>query len=197
MLFLGIKVISSRLSTFVRNDFTREILVAAPFSLLLFPIYEYVLIFLFGYFFLRYWSRFLFCDIVMAFSFCLFVVLFTLYRETGDKNLPLIIRFIMALSAIVMVVGIMRKLDVPRDFRNNKFCELLCFVGRHSLEIYLLHYYFTWICKDMCISVAGIYAIPLYIVVFAVAILICVLSSYLADGIKKIPYVSFFLFGGH
>ena len=188
MMFLGIKIISSRLSTLVRNDFVREVLVAVPLSLLLFL--------LLGYFLFRYGRKLLFGDIVMAISFCLFIVLFTLYRESEGRNMLLPIRLIMALSAIAFVVGIMRKLDEFCESRN-KFCKLLCFIGRHSLEIYLLHYYFAWICKDMYISVASIHAIPLYVMVFAVALLICVLSSYIADGIKKIPYVSFFLFGGH
>ncbi len=196
ILFLGIKIASSRLSAFVRSDFLREVLVAVPFSLLLFPIYEYVLIFILGYFLFCYGRKLLFGDIVMAISFCLFIVLFTLYRESEGRNMLLPIRLIMALSAIAFVVGIMRKLDEFCE-SHNKFCKLLCFIGRHSLEIYLLHYYFAWICKDMYISVASIHAIPLYVMVFAVALLICVLSSYIADGMKKIPYVSFFLFGGH
>ena len=125
----------------------------------------------------------------MAISFCLFIVLFTLYRESEGRNMLLPIRLIMALSAIAFVVGIMRKLDEFCESRNI-FCKLLCFIGRHSLEIYLLHYYFAWICKDMYISVASIHAIPLYVMVFAVALLICVLSSYIADGMKKIPYVT-------
>ena len=58
-------------------------------------------------------------------------------------------------------------------------------------------FYFVWICRDTYISVAAISAIPLYVIVFAVALPICVLSSYIADGIKKIPYMSFFLFGDH
>ena len=190
MMFLGIKIISSRLSTFVRNDFMREVLVAVPSSLLLFPIYEYVLIFLLGYFFFRYGSKFLFSDIVMAVSLSIFIILYTLNRGNREENIYL------ALSAIVFVVGIMRKLDVSGVSRN-KVSELLCYIGRHSLEIYLLHYYFAWICRDMHISVVAIHAIPLYVIVFSVALLICVLSSYIADGIKKIPYVSFLLFGGH
>ena len=190
MMFLGIRIISSRLSTFVRNDFLREALVAVPFSLLLFPIYEYVLIFLFGYFFLRYGSKFLFSDIVMAVSLCIFIMLYTLNRGNREENTSL------ALSAIVFVVGYMRKLDVPGVSRN-KVCELFCYIGRHSLEIYLLHLYLTWICRDVYISVAAIHAIPLNVIVFVVALLICLLSSYIADGMKKIPYVSFFLFGGH
>ena len=196
MLFMVIKVISSWLSFFIKNDFVREVLVAILFSLLLFSIYEYVLIFLFGYFFLQYGSKFLFGDFVLAISFCLFVVLFTLYRGNGDQSMSSLIRLIMALSAIMTIVGILRKLEVLCDSHND-FCELLCFIGRHSLEIYLLHYYFAWICRDIYISVAAINAIPLYVIVFTVALLICVLSSYMADGIKKIPYVSFLLFGGH
>ena len=196
MMFLGIKIISSQLTTFFRNDFVREALVAVPFSLLLFPIYEYVLIFLLGYFFFRYGRRILFNDIVMAVSVCLFVVLFTLYRDNGEQNIPLFIRFVMALSAIAFVVGVMRKLDGLCE-SHNYFCELLCFIGRHSLEIYLLHYYFAWICREIYISVAAINAIPLYFIVFTVALSICVLSSYISDGLKKIPYLSFFLFGGH
>lgn len=184
------------LSKPIKNDFVTELLVAALLSVLLFPIYEYVFLFLLGYFLYRYGKRFLFGDIVMSISFCLFVVLFTLYRETGGQDMSLLIRLVMALAAIMTVVGFMRRLDVPCDSRI-KICELLCFIGRHSLEIYLLHYYFAWICRDMHISVVAIHAIPLYVIVFAVALLICVLSSYIAEGMKKIPYVSFFLFGGH
>lgn len=196
MLFMGIKMIASRLSAFVRNDFWRELLVAVPFSLLLFPIYEYVLIFLLGYFFFRYGKKILFSDILMAVSVCFFIVLFTCYREYGEQNMSLLSRLFMGLSAIVTVVGFMRKLEMPCDARH-RISEWLCFIGRHSLEIYLLHFYFVWLCKDMYISVAAIHAIPLYVMVFGVALLICVLSSYVADGMKKVPYVSFFLFGGH
>lgn len=192
MLFLGIKVISSRLSILVRNDLVREVLVAVPFSLLLFPIYEYVLIFLLGYFFSNYWSRFLFSDVVQAVSFCLFIVLFTICRE----NCREILRYIMALSAIIAIVGIMRRLSTPPNEYPNKFGELLCNVGRHSLEIYLLHYSFTWIFRDMLISVANIYAIPLYLMIIVISTFICLLCCYIADGMKKIPYMSFLLFGG-
>lgn len=191
MQFLGIKVISSRLSIFVRNDLVREVLVAVPFSLLLFPIYEYVLIFLLGYFFSNYGSRFLFCDVAQAVSFCLFIVLFTIYRENGRE----ILRYIMAVSAIFAIVGIMNRLSTPNEYPN-KFRELLCNVGRHSLEIYLLHYSFTWIFRDMLVSVANIYAIPLYLMIFVISTFICLLCCYIADGMKKIPYMSFLLFGG-
>ena len=194
MVFMGIKVVSSRLSTFIRNDFVREMLMAVPFSLLLFPIYEYVLIFLLGYFFLRYGSRFLFGNIVMIFSLCLFVMLFTLDRDKCGEDLSLYIKFIMALSGILSIMGVIKRIDLTCESHNN-FCELLCFVGCHSLEVYLLHYYLTWICRDVYISVTDIHAIPLYFIVFAFAFLICILCCYIADVLKKNPYISFMLFG--
>ena len=189
MLFLGIKIVSSWLSTFVKDDFMREVLVVVPLSLLLFPIHEYFLIFMLGYFFSNYGSSFLFSDAVQAVSFCLFFALFTICRVSNGEML----RFIMALSAIVTIVGIMRRLSEANECQN-RICEFLFNVGRHSLEIYLLHYSFTWIFRDIHVSVANIYAIPLYLMIFVISTFICLLCCYIADGMKKIPYVSFFLF---
>ena len=191
MLFLGIKIVSSWLSTFVKDDFMREVLVVVPLSLLLFPIYEYFLIFMLGYFFSNYGSSFLFSDAVQAVSFCLFFALFAICKVSNGEML----RFIMALSAVVTIVGIMRRLSETNECQNG-ICEFLCNVGRHSLEIYLLHYSFTWIFRDIHVSVASLYAIPLYLMIFVISTFICLLCCYIADGMKKIPYVSFLLFGG-
>lgn len=193
ILFLGIKMISSHLSKLIKNDFVTELLVAALLSVILFPIYEYVFIFLLGYFFYRYGKRFLYSDFTLLITLFLFVALFTLYRDQRAE-ITIHSRFVMALSGILAVVGIIRRLDTASE-SHHRFCALLCYFGHHSLEIYLLHYFFVWILRDASISVVYIHAIPLYVIIFIISTLICLLCCKVADMMKKIPYVSFLLMG--
>ena len=193
ILFLGIKMVSSHLLKLIKNDFITELLVASLLSVLLFPIYEYVFIFLLGYFFYRYGKRFLYSDFTLLTTLFLFVALFTLYRDQGVE-ITIHSRFVMALSGILAVVGVIRKLDMAFD-SHNKLSTMLSFIGRHSLEIYLLHYFFVWILIDASISVVYIHAIPLYVIIFIISTLICLLCCKVADMMKKIPYVSFLLLG--
>lgn len=193
LLFLVTKVVSSRMSSVVRNDCMREMVVMVPLSLVLFPIYEYVFIFFLGYFLFRYGKNLLLADASLGISACLFMVLFTFYRECNGENMPYPVAIIMALSAIVTVVGLLYRYEQEAGSQTSS--RLLSYIGCHSLEIYLLHYYLLWICKDCFISVAAIHAIPLYMIVFMVSLIISLLCCYMADLMKKIPYVSFFLFG--
>ena len=193
MLFLGIKMVSSHLSKFIKDDFVTELLVSALLSVLLFPIYEYVFIFLLGYFFYRYGKQFLFSDKTLFIALCLFVALFTLYRGQGAE-ITIYSKFVMVLSGILAVVGLIRRLDMAFE-SHHRSCTLLCYIGHHSLEIYLLHYFIVWILRDVSISVVYIHAIPLYMIIFVISTFICLLCCYVADMMKNIPYVSLLLFG--
>lgn len=193
ILFLGIKMVSSHLLKLIKNDFITELLVAALLSVLLFRIYEYVLIFLLGYFLYRYGKRFLFSDFTLLIALLLFVTLFTLYRD-HEQEITLYSRLAMAMAGIFAVVGIIRRLDVAFE-SNHRACILLRYIGRHSLEIYLLHYFFVWILRDVSISVVYVHAIPLYVIIFIISIFICLLCCCVADVMKKIPYVSLLLLG--
>lgn len=193
MLYLGIKIVSSHLFKLIKNDFVTDFLAAVPLSVLLFPIYEYVFMFLLGYFLYRYGKQFLYSDNILLIALCLFVMLFTLYRG-HEQEILLYSRLAMALSGIFAVVGIIRRLDAAFE-SNHSACILLRYIGRHSLEIYLLHYFFVWILRDVSISVVYIHAIPLYVAIFVISTLICMLCCKVADMMKKVPYVSFMLFG--
>lgn len=193
ILFLGIKMVSSHLLKLIKNDFITELLVASLLSVLLFPIYEYVFIFLLGYFFYRYGKRLLYSDFTLLITLFLFVSLFAFYRDR-ELSITIYTKFVMALSGILAVVGIIRRLDTASE-SYQRSCILLRYIGHHSLEIYLLHYFFVWILRDVPISVAYVHAVPLYVIIFIISSFICLLCCYVADMMKKIPYVSFLLLG--
>ncbi len=176
----------SSLSKRILNEFWRELLVAFVASWLLFPLYEYLLIFLVGYFVQKYGQRLLFNEVYICVAFGLFILLYAYAGEWKDYSL---IRVIIALSASFVILAVLKK-------TSKDFCRgILAYFGRNSLEIYLIHYCLVAMTKDYVISTDHIYAIPLFFMLGGVAMIICCLCCKIADALKNIPYVSFVLFG--
>lgn len=194
--YLFVKALSDHLKPFVSSNLLRETVLFGVISIVLFPIYEYYLFFILGYFFFRYGKDRLFKDATLAISFCLFIGFFSILREDGEDGLAFGYRFTMAISASIVVVNILKRIESDMS-NHSKTCLLLSFIGRNSLEIYLLHYYIVWVCKGFFFSVSSLYGIPLYLIVFVISFVVCLLCCYIAIVLKKIPYVSFLLFGNH
>lgn len=186
LLLIGIRFVVSSLSKRILNEFWREIFVAFVASWLLFPLYEYFLIFLVGYFVQKYGQRFFFNEVYTCVAFGLFILLYAYAGEWKDYCL---VRVIIALSASSVILAVLKK--TPKDL-----CRgiLACF-GRHSLEIYLIHYCLVAIAKDYVISIDHIYAIPLFFMLGGVAMIICWLCCKISAVFKAIPYISIALFG--
>ena len=72
---------------------------------------------------------------------------------------------------------------------------ILKYLGRHSLEIYLLHYCLVAVTRDYVITTDQIYAVPLFFFLGVLAVIICWLCCKIAEIMKRIPYVAFVLFG--
>ena len=98
-----------------------------------------------------------------------------------------IIYIALSASSVIMAVLKRTSLSDGRHFLDD--------LGRHSLEIYLIHYCLVAMVKDFVILTEHIYPIPLFFMLGGVAIVICWLCCKIADALKNIPYVSFVLFG--
>lgn len=186
------KYVSEQLERSVSNKLYRELLISAILSAPLFLIYEYVLYFLFGYFIFVYGRGFLFNKNVQFLSFCLFVILFELKRENVEFSF--IPQLLIALTASVFIIGITFSFQMTGAIQGI-IGRFLCFFGRNSLEIYLLHYVFISVCAGIHISISHVHAIPLYVMVLGVSICICFLCCGVGNVLKRIPYISMLLLG--
>ena len=186
LVLIGIRFVVSSLSKRILNEFWREFFVAFVACWLLFPLYEYLLIFLVGYFVQKYGQRLLFNEVYICVAFGLFILL---YANAGEWKDYCLVRVIIALSASSVILAILKR--SPIDFCRGIFA----YFGRHSLEIYLIHYCLVAVVKDYAISTDHLYAIPLFFMLGGVAMIICWLCCKIADALKNIPYVSFVLFG--
>jgi fucose 4-O-acetylase-like acetyltransferase len=186
LLLIGIRFVVSLLSERIPNELWREILVAFVASWLIFPLYEYLLIFLVGYFVQKYGQRFLFNEVYTCVAFMLFILL---YAYAGEWKNYSLVRVIIALSASSVILSVLKRASLSdgRHFLDD--------LGRHSLEIYLIHYCLVAMVKDYVISTDHLYAIPLFFMLGGVAMIICWLCCKIADALENIPYVSFVLLG--
>ena len=191
VIFGSMKYISSKIK-FVDNDLYKELLVSVVFSILMFPIYEYTIFFIIGYFAFHYGKHVLFNDYLFLLSFVAFVMLFVLFRY--DKDISKIIQFLLAITASVAVINLSEKMQTDKVIEG-RCGSILCFFGRNSLEIYLIHYLLVWILSDVRISVDNIHSIPLYIVVLGISIIVCYLCCLIGYVLKRVPYLSLILFG--
>lgn len=105
LLLIGIRFVTSCLSTMISNEFWRELLVAFVASWLLFPVYEYFFIFIMGYFVQKYWQHFFYNKIYTCVAFLLFVGLYAYAGSIRDNS---IVRVIMALSACSVILAVLR-----------------------------------------------------------------------------------------
>lgn len=165
-------------------------------SLSLFMIYtaivSYLLLFLLGYLAFRYGQKVLFHKHLQFIVFVVFVILVTLFIDY--KDWMIIPQFFISLAASILILNIARSFQ-PSEIKDSFLAKTLCVFGKNSLEIYLLHYFFVWLCCDITIPVGNIRAVPLYIVVFLFSIIICYLCCATSHILKRIPYVAILLFG--
>lgn len=188
LMFGGIKYLSGKFSPIWSNRMYNEIIVSAILSIPLFLIFEYSIFFLLGYFLFGYGQSVLFNKNVQILSFIAYILMFTIFNDY--QKLDFISQFSIAITASVAIIGITKKFQMTGIIKN-----ALCNFGKNSLEIYLIHYYFVWVFRGFRLSVDNIHAIPLYIAVLGVAIFICCLCCLVASVLKKVPYLSFMLFG--
>ena len=165
-------------------------------SLSLFMIYtaftSYLLLFLLGYLGFRYGQMILFHKYFHFIMFVLFVILVTLFIDS--KETMIIPQFFISLAASILILNIARSFQ-PSEIKDSYFAKNICIFGKYSLEIYLLHYFFVWVCRGITIPVGNIHAIPLYVMVFLFSFIICYLCCATSHVLKRIPYVALLLFG--
>ena len=195
LMFLAACFLSYWLSFLVSDKFKRDVCAYVIISVLMFPIYEYALFFIIGYFLQKYGEKLLEDRIFCSISFVLFLVLFCFVGEKEESS-DTIIHFSTALTASLFLITILWNLQ-RKGMLHGSFAQLLSYLGKNSLEIYLVHYYLIWICKDCLLPVSDIHAIPLYVIVFVVSIAVCWLCCKIADILKQVPYMSMLLFGNH
>lgn len=187
LLLISIRFLSHQLSSITSNEHVCEILIAAVFSLVLFPVYEYVLLFLLGYFVHKYWQKYFYNELYTTASFVLFICLYAYGQSLIEY---FFVRFAMAFFASSVILGALRKMNWSETGGG-----ILAYFGRNSLEIYLIHFLLVDITRDWVIKTGRIFAIPLFFVLVGVAICICWLCCKIGEMLKRISYVAFILFG--
>ena len=190
LLLIGIRFVASRFSSstsLAASDFWRELLIAFAASWLLFPVYEYLLIFIVCYFAWKYGKRCIFNKAFACVSFVLFVLFYAYVRPVQDCSF---VRVMTALCGSFVILTVLRNAS-----KQTPGGELLQYLGRNSLEIYLIHYSLVAITRDYLINTDGFYAVPLFFLLVAVAMIVCWICCKTAVLLKKIPYVPLVLFG--
>lgn len=107
LLLIGIRFLSNQFASKTSNDFGCEFLIAAVLSLTLYPIYEYMLLFLIGYFVHKYWQKYFYNELYTAASFVLFICLYY-YGQSWTEYF--VVRLALALSACSTILGVLRKM---------------------------------------------------------------------------------------
>lgn len=187
LLLIGIRFVSSKLFTVFPNELWRELMVVFVASWLLFPVYEYFFIFTVGYFVQKYGQHFFYNKVYTCVALVLFVVLYAYAGSVRDNS---IVRVIMALSACSVILAVLRNDSKPIPGGG-----IFKYLGRNSLEIYLLHFCLVAVTRDYLIATDKIYAVPLFFLLGGLAVLICWLCCKIAELMKRVPYVAFVLFG--
>lgn len=187
LLLIGIRFLSNQFASKTSNDFVCEFLIAAVLSLTLYPIYEYVLLFLLGYFVYKYWQKYFYNELFTLASFVLFLCLFV-YGQSWIEYL--VVSFALAFFASSTILGVLRKM-CRLEVRGG----ILAYFGRNSLEIYLIHFLLVAITRDCVVETDRLFAIPLFFLLIAVAICICWLCCKISEVLKRNSYLAFILFG--
>lgn len=97
--------------------------------------------FIMGYFFMRNQEKLTlkFNNLVYTISSVIFVVLYVIYDKYHIHLLPF--QWILALLAMVSIISLFRSFE--EHFSNNKkYINIIESIGRNTLEIYVLHYFF-------------------------------------------------------
>ncbi len=187
LLLIGIRFLSNQLASRISNEFVGEILIAAVLSLTLFPIYEYVLLFLLGYFVHKYWQKYFYNELFTFASFVFFICLYVYGQSWAEY---FVVRLAMAFFACSTILGVLRKMNKPEVGGG-----ILAYFGRNSLEIYLIHFLLAAITRDWVIETDRLFAIPLFFLLIGVAICICWLCCKISEVLKINSYLAFILFG--
>lgn len=69
------------------------------------------------------------------------------------------------------------------------------YLGTHSLEIYVTHYYIIWICVGTWLDVDRMNAIPLFLIVLLISFVVSYAVTFIAQAIKAVPGMSLILYG--
>lgn len=159
--------------------------------------YQYTICFLVGYFVNRYFSNYLapqkndgnnkWTSLVIYFSFLAFWFLSTRF---DFWNSPGVMRMAAGLAVSLCVIYIAQRIDVTKYFST----RLLSLIGRHTLEIYVTHYYVI-VFLFHHINVSQVRPIPLFVVTIIISTFISVLVVFFAKIISYMPFMDTILYG--
>lgn len=98
--------------------------------------------FILGYLFMRNknWMVKFFCKRTYNVSWLLFAGLYVMYDKYDIVSLPL--RLILSFLAVTVIVSLCRSFEDTIMKANNNCKNVIEYIGRHTLEIYVLHYFF-------------------------------------------------------
>lgn len=159
--------------------------------------YQYAICFLSGYFINRYFSDYIapknsldrntWTSLVICVSFLVFWFFSTRF-EFG--NSPGLMRMTAGLAISLCVVYVAQRIDVSKYHTT----RLLSLIGRHTLEIYVTHY-FVVVFLFHHINVSQVRPIPLFVVTIIISTFISVLVVFFAKIISYMPFMDTILYG--
>ena len=82
------------------------------------------------------------------------------------------------------------------DIVSKDIKKTLNFIGKHTLEIYVTHYYIVIVFPYQWIATTDMYAVPLFMIVLVVVLTFVIpLVLLLSETLKNIPFLSLLLYG--
>ena len=125
------------------------------------------------------------------------VLYFTLnaFVEMGNDRLSRVAKLLLSVCGIVMTLAVFRR-HAGFFSGNNKIARTLKFIGKRTLDIYLLHYFFLFDCKAIFPSFAE-NNLPLYEFIASAAMSVAIVAACLlvSTVLRADERMAHYLFG--
>jgi len=151
----------------------------------------YVAMFFIGHFTQRFnWDKIVYC-INPIILLCL--IGFTLLSPKFDfSESMLMIKLLCSIFFSLFMYLLVRS---KYDYISDRVKRYVNYLGNNTLEIYLTHYYIVILCVTPWLNSEMMNAIPLFIIVLFISVVLCYFVAFIAACLKTVPYLSFILYG--
>ena len=154
---------------------------------------DYLLLFIFGHFVQTYNIKEKYSLPLITLSFLLFVILVPYFNfwQSDTTN----IRTVKILTSTLFSFAVYYMIKLQYSNFSYKVTRNVCYFGSHTLEIYVTHYCLIQICSSPWINTEAINPIPLFVIIFIMALPICLIVVFISEALKMVPGLSLILYG--